>query len=57
VIKPSKVELQFIEHRKFSRVEICALFRLPRQILGYTEDATRNAAGHRPALRKRKGGA
>ncbi len=36
--------LQFLENRKFNRQEICAVFRVPQEILGYTEDANRAVA-------------
>jgi len=35
-------DLQFLENRKFSRQEICSIFKVPQTILGYTEDANRS---------------
>ncbi len=40
----SIVDLQFLENRKFSRQEICAVYKVPQEILGYTEDANRSVA-------------
>jgi HK97 family phage portal protein len=46
VEKPAitNADLQFLENRKFSRQEICAVYRTPQEILGYTEDANRSVA-------------
>ncbi len=44
IIKPtlSSADLQFLEHRKFNRQEICAaFFRTPQSLVGFTEDANR----------------
>jgi hypothetical protein len=44
VVKPSlsSADMQFLEHRKFNRQEICAaLFRMPQSLVGFTEDANR----------------
>lgn len=38
----SAVDMQFLEQRKFSRQEVCAIFRVPQEILGFTEDANRS---------------
>lgn len=40
----SMVDLQFLENRKFSRQEICAIFRVPQEIIGFTEDANRSVS-------------
>jgi HK97 family phage portal protein len=40
----SNVDLQFLENRKFSRQEICAVFAVPQEILGFTEDANRSVS-------------
>jgi len=37
-------DMQFLEQRKFTRQEICTVFRVPQEILGYTEDANRSVA-------------
>ena len=37
----SAADLQFLENRKFLRQEICAIFRVPQTVLGFTEDANR----------------
>ena len=44
VTKPtlSMVDLQFLENRKYSRQEICAIYRVPQELLGFTEDANRS---------------
>jgi hypothetical protein len=34
--------MQFLENRKFNRQEICAVFGVPQEILGFTEDANRS---------------
>jgi len=44
VVKPSlsSADMQFLEHRKFNRQEICAaFFRMPQSLVGFTEDANR----------------
>src|SRR5258708_14258876 len=44
IVKPSlsSADLQFLEHRKFNRQEICAaFFRMPQSLVGFTEDANR----------------
>lgn len=38
----SAADLQFLENRKFSRQEICSIFKVPQTILGFTEDANRS---------------
>jgi HK97 family phage portal protein len=38
----SAVDMQFLENRKFNRQEICSVFRVPQEILGFTEDANRS---------------
>jgi HK97 family phage portal protein len=40
----SMVDIQFLENRKFSRQEICAIYKTPQEILGFTEDANRAVA-------------
>ena len=40
----SAVDLQFLENRKWNRQEICAIFKVPQELLGYTEDANRSVA-------------
>lgn len=44
VVKPtlSATDMQFLENRKFNRQEICAAFRVPQELLGFTEDANRS---------------
>lgn len=44
VEKPSvsSADLQFLENRKFNRQEICAVFGVPQEVLGFTEDANRS---------------
>lgn len=44
VEKPSasSADLQFLENRKFNRQEICAVFGVPQEIIGFTEDANRS---------------
>lgn len=46
VAKPalSSTDLQFLENRKFARQEICAVFGVPQELLGLTEDANRSVA-------------
>ena len=40
----SAVDLQFLENRKFNRQEICAIFRVPQELIGFTEDANRSVS-------------
>ena len=40
----STTDLQFLENRKFNRQELCAIFKVPQELLGYTEDANRSVA-------------
>lgn len=40
----SAVDMQFLENRKFNRQEICAVFRVPQEVLGFVEDANRAVA-------------
>src|SRR3990167_9910475 len=40
----SSADLQFLENRKFKRQEICAVFKVPQEILGFTEDANRSVS-------------
>jgi hypothetical protein len=40
----SSADLQFLENRRFNRLEICAVFRVPQEILGFTEDANRSVS-------------
>lgn len=40
----STADLQFLENRKFNRQEICAIFKVPQELLGYTEDANRSVS-------------
>lgn len=44
VVKPalSSTDMQFLENRKFARQEICAVFGVPQELLGFTEDANRS---------------
>ena len=46
VVKPaiSSTDLQFLENRKFARQEICAVFGVPQELLGFTEDANRSVS-------------
>jgi hypothetical protein len=46
VVKPeiSSTDLQFLENRKFARQEICAVFGVPHELLGFTEDANRSVS-------------
>ncbi|MGC8830908.1 MAG: phage portal protein, partial [Verrucomicrobiia bacterium] len=46
IISPSltSADLQFLENRKFNRQEICAVFGVPQEILGFTEDANRSVS-------------
>lgn len=38
----SSADLQFLENRKYNRQEICAIFGVPQELLGFTEDANRS---------------
>ena len=40
----SAMDLQFLENRKFNRQEICAIYKVPQELLGYTEDANRSVS-------------
>lgn len=46
VEKPSlsSTDMQFLENRKFIRQEICAIFGVPQELLGFTEDANRSVS-------------
>ncbi|MGC8743883.1 MAG: phage portal protein [Verrucomicrobiia bacterium] len=46
IVSPSLTgaDLQFLENRKFNRQEICAVFGVPQEILGFTEDANRSVS-------------
>lgn len=46
VVKPalSSSDMQFLENRKFNRQEICAVFGVPQEVLGFTEDANRSVS-------------
>lgn len=46
VEKPSvsSADLQFLENRKFNRQEICAVFGVPQEVIGFTEDANRSVS-------------
>ncbi len=46
VVKPtlSSTDMQFLENRKFNRQEIFAVFGVPQEIVGYTEDANRSVS-------------
>ena len=41
---PVNTDLQFLENRKFNRQEICAVFGVPQELLGFTEDANRSVS-------------
>jgi HK97 family phage portal protein len=41
---PTSVEMQFLENRKFNRQEICSVFGVPQELLGFTEDANRSVS-------------
>ena len=47
VEKPSlsSADMQFLENRKFSRQEVCAIFGVPQELIGFTEDANRSVSG------------
>jgi HK97 family phage portal protein len=38
----SSADMQFLDNRKFNRQEICAVFGVPQELLGFTEDANRS---------------
>jgi len=38
----SSADMQFLEQRKFNRQEICAILKVPQELLGFTEDANRS---------------
>ena len=38
----SSADMQLLEGRKFSRQEICSIFKVPQELLGFTEDANRS---------------
>ena len=40
----SSADMQFLENRKFNRQEICAIFKVPQELLGFTEDANRSVS-------------
>jgi HK97 family phage portal protein len=40
----SAADMQFLENRKFNRQEICAVYRVPQEVLGFTEDANRSVS-------------
>ena len=44
VEKPTiaSADMQFLENRKYKRQEICAIYKVPQELLGYTEDANRS---------------
>lgn len=46
VEKPSvsMADMQFLENRKFSRQEICAVYGVPQELIGFTEDANRSVS-------------
>jgi len=46
VVKPSlsASDMQFLENRKFNRQEICAVFKVSQEIIGFTEDANRSVS-------------
>lgn len=46
IVSPSlnSADLQFLENRKFNRQEICAVFGVPQELLGFTEDANRSVS-------------
>ena len=43
-ISPSHADMEYIEQRKFSREEILGIFRVPKTILGLTEEVNRASA-------------
>lgn len=46
VVKPtlSSTDMQFLENRKFARQEVCAVFGVPQELIGFTEDANRSVS-------------
>lgn len=40
----SNVDMQFLENRKYSRQEICAIYDVPQELLGFSEDANRSVS-------------
>lgn len=40
----SAVDLQFLDNRKWNRQEICAIFKVPQEVLGFSEDANRSVS-------------
>ncbi|HKQ38271.1 MAG TPA: phage portal protein [Verrucomicrobiae bacterium] len=40
----SAMDLEFLENRKFNRQEICSIYKVPQELLGYTEDANRSVS-------------
>ncbi|MDX1951499.1 MAG: phage portal protein [Verrucomicrobiota bacterium] len=40
----SNVDLQYLEQRKYTRQEICAVFGVPQEMLGFTEDSNRSVS-------------
>jgi HK97 family phage portal protein len=40
----SASDMQYLENRKFNRQEICAVFKVPQEIIGFTEDANRSVS-------------
>lgn len=38
----SSADMQYLENRKFSRQEICAIWGVPQEVIGFTEDANRS---------------
>lgn len=43
-ISPSKKELDFVESRRFTRDEVLAIFKIPKAIVGITDDVNRASA-------------
>ena len=40
----SAVDLQFLDNRKWNRQELCAIFKVPQELLGFSEDANRSVS-------------
>ncbi len=38
----SSADMEFLENRKFSRQEICAIYGVPQEVIGFSEDANRS---------------
>jgi hypothetical protein len=38
----SSADMQYLENRKFSRQELCAIWGVPQEVIGFTEDANRS---------------